>query len=88
MTGHPGPDGIPPAGQAEQDLEAGRRMAAADANEPLPAPLPRNAGSWAAKVDRLTVADGGSRGSNVAAGASPARSRASGRCGERRTGSR
>ena len=66
MTGHPGPDGIPPAGQAEQDLEAGRRMAAGDANEPLPAPLPRNAGSWAAKVDRLTVADGGSRGSNVA----------------------
>ena len=34
MTGHPGPDGIPPAGQAERDLQAGRRMAAGDADEP------------------------------------------------------
>ena len=66
MTEHPGPEGIPPAGQAERDLPTGRRMAAKDANAPLTAPLPRNAGSWAAKVDRLTVADGGSRGSNVA----------------------
>jgi hypothetical protein len=62
MTEHPGPEGIPPAGQAERDLQAGHRMAAGDAD----APLPRNAASWAAKVDRLTVADGGSRGSNVA----------------------
>ena len=66
MTEHPGPEGIPPAGQAERDLPARRRMAAGDANAPLTAPLPRNAGSWAAKVDRLTVAGGGSRGSNVA----------------------
>jgi hypothetical protein len=33
---------------------------------PPAAPLPRNAGSWAAKVDRLTVAGGGSPGPNVA----------------------
>ena len=88
MTEHPGPEGVPPAEPAERDRQDGRRMAAGDANAPLTAPLPRNAGSWAAKVDRLTVADGGSRGSNVAAGASPARCRASGRCGERRIGSR
>jgi hypothetical protein len=66
MTEHPGSDGIPLAGQAERDLEAGRRMAAGEANEPLSERLPRNAGSWAAKVDRLTVAGDGSRGSNVA----------------------
>jgi hypothetical protein len=65
MTEHPGSDGIPPAEQTEGEVQAGR-MAPGDANAPPPAPLPRNAGSWAAKVDRLTVAGGGSRGSNVA----------------------
>ena len=64
MTEHPGSDGIPPAAQAEAEVQAGRRMAPGDATPA--APLPRNAGSWAARVDRLTVAGGGSRGSNVA----------------------
>jgi hypothetical protein len=62
MTEHPGPEDIPPAGQADRDLQAGHRTAAGDAG----APLPRDAASWAAKVDRLTVAGGGSGGSNVA----------------------
>ena len=66
MTEHPEPEGIPPAEQTEGEVQADRRGPAGDANAPPAAPLPRNAGSWAAKVDRLTVGGGGSRGSNVA----------------------
>jgi hypothetical protein len=38
----------------------------ADANATPAAPLPRDAGSWAAKIDRLPVASGDSPGRNVA----------------------
>jgi hypothetical protein len=38
----------------------------ADANAAPAAPLPRDAGSWAAKIDRLPVASGDSPGRNVA----------------------
>ena len=88
MTDHSGSDRIPPAEQAEGEAETDRRNPPEDANTLPPASLPRNAGSWAAKVDRLTVAGGRSHRSNVASGASPARCRASGRCGRRPTGSR
>ncbi len=66
MTDHSGSDRIPPAGQAGGEAEGSRRVAPGDANAPAPAPLPRNAGSWAAKVDRLAVAGGDSHRSNVA----------------------
>src|ERR1700761_9497633 len=66
MTDHSGSDRIPPAGQAGGEADGSRRVAPGDANTPAPAPLPRNAGSWAAKVDRLAVAGGDSHRSNVA----------------------
>jgi hypothetical protein len=66
MTDHSGSDRVPQAEQAEGEAEADRRIAPEDANTLPPAPLPRNARSWAAKIDRLTVAGGRSHRSNVA----------------------
>ncbi len=57
MTESPEPADVSPAGQAGQ-AEAADAAAAA--------PLPRDAASWAAKIDRLSVPGGDSPGRNVA----------------------
>ena len=66
MTERPGPEDVPPSDPAEREPQDDRRAVPADANATPAAPLPRDAGSWAAKIDRLPVADGDPPGRNVA----------------------
>jgi len=66
MTERPGPEDVPPSDPAERESQDDRRAVPADANATPAAPLPRDAGSWAAKIDRLPVASGDSPGRNVA----------------------
>jgi hypothetical protein len=66
MTERPGPEDVPPSDPAERESQDDRRAVRADANATPAAPLPRDAGSWAAKIDRLPVASGDSPGRNVA----------------------
>jgi hypothetical protein len=66
MTERPGPEDVPPSDPAGRGSQDDRRAVPADANAAPAAPLPRDAGSWAAKIDRLPVASGDSPGRNVA----------------------
>ena len=66
MTEHPGPGDVPASDPAEREAQDGRRTLPADAAATSAAPLPRDAGSWAAKIDRLPAASGDSPGRNVA----------------------
>ena len=63
MTEHSGPEDTP---RTERNVQAERHMAAGGTHAKPTVPQPRNAGSWAAKVDRLTVTRRGSRWANVA----------------------
>ena len=67
MTEHAGPEDTPPTERTKRNMQAGRPMAAAGTHAKPTVPQPRDVGSWAAKVDRLTVTRGGSRGANVVA---------------------
>ncbi len=66
MTDRPGPEDVPRSDPAERESQDDRRAVPADAAATPTAPLPRDAGSWAAKIDRLPAASGGSPGRNVA----------------------
>ena len=66
MTERPGPEDVPPSDPAEREPQGDRRAVPVDANATPAAPLPRDVGSWAAKIDRLPVASGDSPGRNVA----------------------
>lgn len=63
MTEHAGPEDTP---RTEQNVRAEQHTAAGGTHAKPTVPQPRDAGRWAAKVDRLTVTRGGSRGANVA----------------------
>jgi hypothetical protein len=63
VTEHSGPEDTP---RTERNVQAERHMAAGGTHAKPTVPQPRNAGSWAAKVDRLTVTRRGSRWANVA----------------------
>lgn len=65
MTEPAGPDDTAPGGRAEPGIPAARRTAAGDESPRAAAPRPRDAGRWAAKVDRLAVKRRGFRGANV-----------------------
>jgi len=65
MTEHAGPEDTPPTGRTKRNMQAERHMAARGTRAKPTVPQPRDVGSWAAKVDRLTVTRGGSRGANV-----------------------
>jgi hypothetical protein len=65
MTEPAGPDGITPGERANPSVPPVDRATAQDANATPARPQPRDAGSWAAKIDRLTVDRRGFRGANV-----------------------
>ncbi len=66
MTENSGPEDTPRSERTKRDVQAERHMAAGGTHAKPTVPQPRDAGSWAAKVDRLTVTRRGSRGANVA----------------------
>ena len=66
MTEHAGPEDTPPTKRTKRNMQAEGHMTAGGTHAKPAVPQPRDVGSWAAKVDRLTVARGGSRGANVA----------------------
>ena len=66
MTEHAEPKDTSPTERTKRNMQAEHPMAAGGRHAKPAVPQPRDAGSWAGKVDRLTVARGGSRGANVA----------------------
>ena len=66
MSERPGREEVPPTGQPERQVQAGPPTVPGDADATPSAPLPRNAASWATKIDRLSVASGDTPGQNVA----------------------
>ncbi len=66
MTEHSGPEDTPRTKRTKQNVQAEQHMAAGSTHAKPAVLQPRDAGSWAAKVDRLTLTRGGSRGANVA----------------------
>ena len=66
MSDRPGREEVPPAEQPEREVQDGPPTVSEDADATPSAPLPRNAKSWAAKIDRLSVASGDTPGQNVA----------------------
>lgn len=66
MTERAGPEDNLPAEQTKPNAHTGRHVPAGDTNATAVAGQPRDSGSWAPKVDRLSVTCSGSRGVNVA----------------------
>ncbi len=66
MTERPGPEDVPRSDPAERKSQDDLGPVPADAAARPAAPRPRDAGSWAAKIDRLPAASGDSPGRNVA----------------------
>jgi hypothetical protein len=65
MSERPDREEVPPTAPPEREVQAGLPTGSGDADATPSEPLPRNAESWAAKIDRLSVASGATPGQNV-----------------------